>query len=131
MEKLQLLKEEAIQAIENSSTLVELQEKRVLYLGKKGPIQDVMKTMKDLAPEDRPAFGAQVNEIKKTISELIETKKVELEEKEMLAQLEKEKIDITLEGYNCGKCSSINFSSTRIRRLIHWFRIYSCGRARS
>ena len=99
MEKLQLLKEEAIQAIENSSTLVELQEKRVLYLGKKGPIQDVMKTMKDLAPEDRPAFGAQVNEIKKTISDLIETKKVELEEKEMLAQLEKEKIDITLEGY--------------------------------
>ena len=99
MEKLQNLKNEAIQAIESCETLAQLQEKRVLYLGKKGPIQDVMKTMKDLPKEDRPAFGAQVNEIKTAISELIDNKKVELEEKEMLARLENEKIDITLEGY--------------------------------
>lgn len=99
MEKLQNLKNEAIQAIESCETLAQLQEKRVLYLGKKGPIQDVMKTMKDLPKEDRPAFGAQVNEIKTAISELIDSKKVELEEKEMLARLENERIDITLDGY--------------------------------
>ena len=99
MEKLQNLKNEAVQAIKSCETLAELQEKRVLYLGKKGPIQDVMKTMKDLPKEDRPAFGAQVNEIKTAISELIESKKSELEEKEMLARLENEKIDITLDGY--------------------------------
>lgn len=99
MKKLQQLKEEALQAIENCETLAQLQEKRVLYLGKKGPIQDVMKTMKDLAPEKRPEFGASVNQIKNAIAELIETKKVELEEKEMNLRLEKEKIDITLDGY--------------------------------
>ncbi|MGN1345028.1 MAG: phenylalanine--tRNA ligase subunit alpha [Traorella sp.] len=99
MEKLQQLKEEAIQAVESCETLAQLQEKRVLYLGKKGPIQDVMKTMKDLPKEDRPAFGAQVNEIKSTISDLIEQKRAHLEEKEMLARLEEEKIDITLDGY--------------------------------
>lgn len=99
MEKLNQLREEAVNAIQSCSTLAELQEKRVLYLGKKGPIQDVMKSMKDLRPEERPAFGAQVNEIKSALSQLIETKKAELEESEMNAQLEKEKIDITLDGF--------------------------------
>ncbi len=99
MEKLQHLKEEALQAIESCETLSQLQEKRVLYLGKKGPIQDVMKMMKDLPPEQRPSFGASVNEIKSAIAALIEEKKARLEEIEMNQRLEKEKIDITLEGY--------------------------------
>lgn len=99
MEKLDQLKETAKQAIESVENLQQLQEKRVLYLGKKGPIQEVMSMMKTLSPEERPAFGAQVNEIKRTIGEWIEAKKQELEVVEMNAKLEKEKIDITLAGY--------------------------------
>ena len=99
MEKLDLLKEEGLKAIEACETLAALQECRVLYLGKKGPIQEVMKSMKDLAPEERPAFGAAVNEIKTAISEAIEQAKAKLEIKEMNERLEKEKIDITLDGY--------------------------------
>ena len=99
MEKLEQLKEEAMQAIENAQSLSELQQQRVHYLRKKGPIQDVMKMMKDLSAEERPAFGAQVNEIKKAVSDAIEAKRGELEVKEMNLRLEKEKIDITLEGY--------------------------------
>lgn len=100
MEKLKQLREEATSAIESCATLADLQEKRVLYLGKKGPIQEIMKSMKDLSPEDRPKFGAQVNEIKTALAELIDTKKVELEAKEIALKLEQEKIDITLHGYH-------------------------------
>ena len=50
MEKLDQLRETAKQAIESVENLQQLQEKRVLYLGKKGPIQEVMSMMKTLSP---------------------------------------------------------------------------------
>ena len=100
MKNLEQLKEEGLNAIRESQTLAALQQHRVLYLGKKGPIQEVMKSMKDLSAEERPKFGAAVNEIKSQIAAAIESKWAELEAKEMEDRLEREKIDITLEGYH-------------------------------
>lgn len=99
MEHLTEIKEQAKASIASCEDIASLQQLRVLYLGKKGPIQEVMKTMKDLPKEERPTFGAQVNEIKGEISQLIEERRQILEEKEMLEKLEQEKIDITLSGY--------------------------------
>ena len=99
MEKLKELKEESLKAIENCQTSAQLQQQRVLYLGKKGPIQEVMKSMKDLSNEERPAFGAAVNEIKNEIERMMDEKKNILEAKEMNEKMEKDKIDITLDGY--------------------------------
>ena len=59
MEKLTSIKEEGLAKIAACESLHDLQELRVLYLGKKGPIQEVMKSMKDLPKEERPAFGQQ------------------------------------------------------------------------
>ena len=56
-----------------------------------------MKSMKDLSAEERPKFGAAVNEIKSQIAAAIESKWAELEAKEMEDRLEREKIDITLD----------------------------------
>ena len=64
MEKLTSIKEEGLSQIEACEDLAQLQQLRVLYLGKKGPIQEVMKSMKDLPKEERPAFGQLVNEVK-------------------------------------------------------------------
>ena len=47
------IKEEALAKLADCSSLKELNEIRVLYLGKKGPIQEAMKSMKDMAPEER------------------------------------------------------------------------------
>lgn len=100
MEKLNQLKEESLKAINESETLANLQQLRVLYLGKKGPIQEVMKSMKDLSAEERPAFGAAVNAIKEAIASAMDEKKIELEVKEMNENMIKEKIDITLDGFH-------------------------------
>ena len=43
------IKEEALAKLADCSSLKELNEIRVLYLGKKGPIQEAMKSMKDMA----------------------------------------------------------------------------------
>lgn len=99
MEQLNTLKEEAINKIKECKDLNALQQIRVLYLGKKGPIQEVMGMMKDLPNEQKPLFGQQVNEVKQYISKLIEDAKMKLEEEEMISMMESSKIDITLNGY--------------------------------
>ena len=98
MEKLEQLREEGLAKIEACTSTKELQDIRVLYLGKKGPVQEVMKMMKDLSQEERPVFGQQVNEIKQTFEKAIEEKKVTLEASEINEKLKNEKIDITLSG---------------------------------
>ncbi len=51
--ELLLIKEEALAKLEKCSSLKELNDIRILYLGKKGPIQEAMKSMKDMAALDR------------------------------------------------------------------------------
>ena len=98
MENVTNIKNEGLSRIEACESLADLQNLRVLYLGKKGPIQDLMKSMKDLSKEERPAFGQKVNELKQTIAAAIEEKRAVLEEKEVNDRLQREKIDITLDG---------------------------------
>lgn len=99
METLASIKEEGLTKIQACSDLADLQQIRVLYLGKKGIIQDFMKQMKDLPKEDRPAFGQQVNEIKGILEEAIECQKNTLEVQKMEEKMQQEKIDITLPGF--------------------------------
>ena len=98
MEKLTSIKEEGLTRIEACEDLAQLQQLRVLYLGKKGPIQEVMKSMKDLPKEERPAFGQQVNEVKTLFANAIEERRAVLEVAEMEKKIEEEKIDIPLSG---------------------------------
>lgn len=92
------LKEEALEKIKESKVSDSLQEVRVLYLGKKGPIQDAMKQMKDLSPEERPVFGQKVNELKEVLSSAIQERLVSIQKEEMEAKILNEKIDVTLQG---------------------------------
>ncbi len=61
-EKLQKIKEEAIRQIQASEGLSGLNDVRVAFLGKKGELTAVLKSMKDVLPQDRPAVGQLVNE---------------------------------------------------------------------
>ena len=96
MDELLKIQEEALAKIASCTSLKDLNDIRVLYLGKKGPMQAAMKSMKDMAPEERAAFGQVSNKVKQDITAAIESKKVELEEAEMNAKLQSENIDITL-----------------------------------
>lgn len=96
MDELLKIKEEALAKISACSSLKDLNDIRVLYLGKKGPMQAAMKSMKNMQPKERAAFGQVSNKVKQEITQGIETKKVELEEAEMNEKLQTENIDITL-----------------------------------
>ena len=98
MEQIEKLQSEALTKIADCQNNQDLNAVRVEYLGKKGPIQNLMKGMKDLTPDQRPAFGQKVNQLKSQIAKAIEEKREALAKKELQEKIEREKIDITLPG---------------------------------
>ena len=56
-EQLEKIKEEALRQIESSEALERLNDIRVSYLGKKGELTNLLKSMKDVAPEDSAKGG--------------------------------------------------------------------------
>ena len=95
-EKLQSIKEEAIRQIEASDMPEKLNEVRVRFLGKKGELTAVLKSMKDVAPEERPKVGQLVNETRASIEELLEETRQKMERKIREEKLSQEVIDVTL-----------------------------------
>ncbi|MBD7982947.1 phenylalanine--tRNA ligase subunit alpha [Sporosarcina sp. Sa2YVA2] len=99
MEKqLQQLKEEALVKIQEATSVKELNDVRVAYLGKKGPITDLLKGMGKLPAEERPKMGALVNVVRESVTESLEARMALLEEEAINAQLANEAIDVTLPG---------------------------------
>ncbi|WP_442595364.1 phenylalanine--tRNA ligase subunit alpha [Neobacillus sp. D3-1R] len=97
-ERLKELQTEAIGLIDAASDLKQLNDVRVAYLGKKGPITEVLRGMGKLSEEERPKMGALVNEVRESISTKIEEKQRKLEADVINAKLASEKIDVTLPG---------------------------------
>lgn len=97
-QKLKELQAEALQKIEHAEDLKALNDIRVAYLGKKGPITEVLRGMGQLSAEERPKMGALANEVREAISEKMETKQKALETAAVEKQLASETIDITLPG---------------------------------
>jgi len=95
-EKLQKIRENAIAQIENTDGLAKLNDVRVAVLGKKGELTAVLKSMKEVAPEDRPKVGQWVNETRQEIENKLDEMKKKLEAAELEHRLENEVIDVTL-----------------------------------
>ena len=96
IEKLQAIKEEAVKKISDSVYLDKLYEIKVDILGKKGKLTEVLKGMKDVAPEDRPKIGQMVNDTRKEIEDKMEEMKTKLQDKVLEEKMKNEVIDVTL-----------------------------------
>jgi phenylalanyl-tRNA synthetase alpha chain len=97
-DRLKELQQEAIAKVETANDLKALNDVRVEYLGKKGPITEVLRGMGKLSAEERPLMGALVNEVRESITEKIAEKQAELEKAEVEKKLASETIDVTLPG---------------------------------
>ena len=94
--KLEEIKKKALESIEASESLDKLNDVRVNILGKKGELTAVLKSMKDVAPEDRPKVGQMVNEVRVEIETFLENAKKKMEQAALEARLAAEEIDVTL-----------------------------------
>lgn len=96
--QLEALRDNTLKEIAQVATLKELNQIRVEALGKKGPITEVLRGMKNLSPEERPVVGGFANEIRDLLTEAIEARKVVLENEALNAALKEESLDVTLPG---------------------------------
>src|SRR5436305_13136391 len=85
--------ERAIAAAEDSDTL---EQARIRFLGRKAELPHLLRRVAELPPEERAATGKAANEARQALTQLIERKAGELAARELEAQLERDRIDVTL-----------------------------------
>ncbi|WP_099974977.1 phenylalanine--tRNA ligase subunit alpha [Lactobacillus terrae] len=95
-ERLKMLRDEGIKSIREQNHTKDLNEVRVNLLGKKGPITEALRGMKDLSAEERPKIGTLANAVRDEIQSAIELRSNELNDALIKQKLEKETIDVTL-----------------------------------
>lgn len=98
MENLEPLANEAKAAIAAATDSAVLEQLRVDYLGKKGQLTGLLKSLGKLSAEERPKAGALINVVKQELQDLIGARKAELEGAAIEAKLARETIDVTLPG---------------------------------
>lgn len=89
---------EALREVSSVESLEDLRELEIKYLGRKGLINQLLKGLKDIPPEERPEVGRLINQFKLELSREIEVKRTLLEEREKVRRLEEERLDVTLPG---------------------------------
>ena len=99
-EKILEIKSTLDSKLDSVSNLKELNDLRVIYLGKKGPISELTSLIGTLPVEEGKEAGALINSLKLEVTEKIEAKRALEEEKALNERLESEKIDITLPATN-------------------------------
>lgn len=97
-EELEALKKQALNELTKVDSLDLLKDLKVKYLGKKGPMTEILRGMGKLAAEERPKIGQIVNDIKEELQKVVEEKAKLLEQKALEYKLANEKVDITLPG---------------------------------
>ena len=85
-----------------AGTLASLEDLRVRYLGKKGVVTEQLKLLGSLPPEERPAFGKRVNDVKEALALAIGSRRDQIERDGLDARLQGETIDVTLPGRGAG-----------------------------
>ena len=97
-EQLEELKSQTLAKIDAADELSAVETIRVETLGKKGPITEVLRGMRDLSAEERPKVGAFANEIRDLLTQAVEERKAALTELALEKQLAAETLDVTLPG---------------------------------
>lgn len=98
MENLEVLVTQALEAVQQAADINALEQLRVQYLGKKGELTQVMKTLGNIPPEERPQVGAMVNDAKQRVQSVLNARKSDMEAAALNARLAAERVDVTLPG---------------------------------
>ncbi len=94
--EVQALGEEAKKLIKEALDIDKLNQIRIEYLGKKGKLKNILKTLGKLSPEERKEIGQLANKIKEELEALLKERQQELKKKALEEELLKNRIDITL-----------------------------------
>ena len=119
MENLESLVEAALAEVAGAGDARALDDVRVRYLGKKGEISALLKSLGGLSADERPKAGALINEAKQRVQAAIDERRQTLEEAALNEQLSAETLDVTLPGR--GEQPGALHPVTRMRRRMEDF----------
>ena len=88
----------AIKAFKECNDLESLERKRVEYLGKRGLVTILLKSLSTSSPSERRKRGALINVVKKRLLDLVNTQKEVLEYRTIELQLQSQAVDVSLPG---------------------------------
>ena len=92
------VRKEFLERLEKVNSIEELEKLRVEFIGRKGKVTELLKSIPKLPPEERKEFGKACNVLKGEIESLIKERLSHFKELEKKEKLEKERIDVTLPG---------------------------------
>jgi len=98
LKQLEELRLNALQELEGINNIKELESWRVYYLGKKGELTKVLRSLATLPLAERKVVGARANEVKVYLEDNLKQKGQVLREVQLAASAKGEAIDITLPG---------------------------------
>lgn len=97
-EQLEELRQQALEELSGAKAAKELEDFRVRFMGKKGAVTGLLRSMGSLPSEERPKMGQLVNQLRQELETAVEEKKQALQQELKAARLKAEKLDITLPG---------------------------------
>ncbi|MBU1151938.1 phenylalanine--tRNA ligase subunit alpha [Patescibacteria group bacterium] len=97
-DKLKKLEATALPAIDKAKTPQQLQELSVKYLGRKGELTAILRTLKDLPADKKPEAGQLSNKTKQALEAAFSKKEQELSTAAVDQELKKDFFDTTLPG---------------------------------
>ena len=117
---LQALTAKAQSDIEAADNLDALDQIRVSYLGKKGELTSLLKTLGTLPAEERKSAGQDINRAKQDVQQALEARKESLKAATLQAKLASERIDVTLpgRGQSMGGLHPVTRTMQRIEELF-------------
>jgi phenylalanyl-tRNA synthetase alpha chain len=92
------IRTEAEQAITTAADTQTLEDVRIRYLGRKAELPNLLRNVAELPPTERAATGKAANEARKALETAIQAREEQLAAQELEQRLERDRVDITLDG---------------------------------
>jgi phenylalanyl-tRNA synthetase alpha chain len=120
LKRLDELQAGALAELGEAGDLAALENWRVKYLGKKGPLTSIMGDLGKLPKEERPAIGRRGNEVKLALEAAYKEQEQRLKMAEVAVALERERVDVTLPGRPPGP-GGLHISTQTMREIYYIF----------
>lgn len=119
-ENLKKVLETFAQEIVDAKSLDDLEKLRIKYLGKKGEITDLKKSIAKLPNEEKPEAGKLINKTSKEIEEKLASKNKEINEELLSEKVKAEKIDVTahFDKFESGHLAVINQTMEELESIF-------------
>ncbi len=137
LNELDALVVQALEEIGSAGDENSLRELEVKYLGKKGSLTAMLRSMGKIPKDQRPVFGKKVNEAKAKVADALQVRRTELKDADIRRELEDEEFDPTLPGLELpsrrGSFHPVSIVQAEVERIFEQmgFRILDYGEAES